>query len=573
MTINEQSKIFDNRSTVIYRRTAHIAGSNSSKCFMQHVVKSLIGLCFMLLILCPRVNAQWSTDPFNSRMITTFGSTVNACPDGTGGFFVAFNSDPGPSIWIQRVDKYGYKKWAQPKQITGKGLLIMGDFQLIPSSDSSAFVIYRDADTLWDSMILMSSPARTYYNKIDVSGNLQWGADEKSITNDTVRADGLSIVSDKNGGFYIAWILKYGVDVDSTHTMLQKISADGEKEWGENGRYVDTWAAYNYSTPHISNRFPDGIFLYYNKEGSGVTVISINTDYSYKWIKSSPWLGRIIPTTDGGGVWAENYYKNSNGNCRLMANKITSGGEFAWSDSGIVIKDDVPNNYVAADYKVLNDGTVAILHKFLYLLTKDGALKDYDTTKTFETGVNSGVRIIPRDSSEFIVIWGRSDTSRYYCQKYNTSGKSLWGNDVLFGTRNWYEYSIVDDGRGGFIAVWSGTFVGLETQQVSCNGVLGEVLTGIREAGGNNHEKFSLGCYPNPFNPNSIIGYQIREAGNVTLKVYDALGREVRTLVNENKSAGKYNVRFDGSNLASGIYFYRLTCNEFTSTKKMILMK
>jgi tetratricopeptide (TPR) repeat protein len=79
--------------------------------------------------------------------------------------------------------------------------------------------------------------------------------------------------------------------------------------------------------------------------------------------------------------------------------------------------------------------------------------------------------------------------------------------------------------------------------------------------------------YPNPFNPYSIIGYQIPEAGNVTLKVFDALGRVVRTLVNENKAAGKYNVRFDGSNLASGIYFYRLTCNHFTSTKKMILMK
>ena len=355
--------------------------------------------------------------------------------------------------------------------------------------------------------------------------------------------------------------------------MLQKISAAGEKDWGENGRYVDTWAAYNYSTPHISNRFPDGIFLYYNKEGSGVTVISINTDCSYKWIKSSPWLGRIIPTTDGGGVWAERYYKNSNGNYTVMVNKISAEGQLVWSDSGVVLKDDITSYSSVADRAVLNDGTTAVMCKELYLINSDGKQISHDSLMPFETGTYYGFKILPRDSSEFIIIWGRSDTSRYYCQKYNTSGKALWANDVLFGTRNWYEHSIIDDGRGGFIAVWSGTFVGLETQQVSCDGVLGEVLTGIREAGGNNHKNFSLGCYPNPFNPYSVIGYQIPEAGNVTLKVFDALGREVKTLVNENKTAGKYTARFDGSNLASGVYYYRLTCNQFTSTKKMILMK
>lgn len=545
---------------------------------MQHVVKSVIGLIFMLLILCPKANAQWSTDPFNSRMITTFGSTVNACPDGTGGFYVAFNSDPGPSIWIQRVDKYGYKKWAQPKQITGKGLLITADFQLIPSNDSSAFIIYRDADTLWDQMVLMSSPARTYYNKIDVSGNLQWGADEKSITNDTVRADGLSIVSDKNGGFYIAWILKYGVDVDSTHTMLQKISADGEKEWGENGRYVDTWAAYNYSTPHISNRFPDGIFLYYNKQGAGATLVSINTDGGFNWRKSSRWFCPVTPTPDGGCAWAGLFYKNSNGNLTLLANKANSDGELTWSDSGMVLADDLSSYSRVTDQKVLQDGTFALLNKtteqsMLYLISQNGTKIEQSGLLPFEVGVNYGLFVRPCDSSEFIVVWTRSDSSRYYCQKFNTSNEALWSNNVLFSANSWSNYSIVDDRRGGLISVWSGTFTGIKTQQVSCNGVLGEVLTGMHESGGNNDKKFSLGCYPNPFNPNSIIDYEIPEAGNVTLKVFDALGREVRTLVSENKTAGKYTVRFDGSNLACGIYFYRLTCNQFTSTKKMMLMK
>ena len=84
---------------------------------------------------------------------------------------------------------------------------------------------------------------------------------------------------------------------------------------------------------------------------------------------------------------------------------------------------------------------------------------------------------------------------------------------------------------------------------------------------------FQMGNYPNPFNPTTIIRYQMPEAGNVTLKIYDILGREVKTLVDEFKDKGSYNVIFDGSNLASGIYIYTLNVNNFTMTKKLLLMK
>jgi Secretion system C-terminal sorting domain len=79
--------------------------------------------------------------------------------------------------------------------------------------------------------------------------------------------------------------------------------------------------------------------------------------------------------------------------------------------------------------------------------------------------------------------------------------------------------------------------------------------------------------YPNPFNPSTIINYQIPEEGFVKLKVYDILGREVRTLVNESKPAGSYNIPFDASDLASGMYIYRLIASNYISTKKMLLIK
>ena len=79
--------------------------------------------------------------------------------------------------------------------------------------------------------------------------------------------------------------------------------------------------------------------------------------------------------------------------------------------------------------------------------------------------------------------------------------------------------------------------------------------------------------YPNPFNPQTTINYQLPRDGMVTLKIYDMLGEEVTTLVNEFKTTGRYNIIFDGSNLASGVYFYRLEAGNFSDSKKFILMK
>ncbi len=79
--------------------------------------------------------------------------------------------------------------------------------------------------------------------------------------------------------------------------------------------------------------------------------------------------------------------------------------------------------------------------------------------------------------------------------------------------------------------------------------------------------------YPNPFNPSTVIIYDLPSAGFVILKVYDIVGKEIATLVNENKQAGAYNVSFNASNLASGIYFYHLRAGNFISIKKMLLIK
>jgi hypothetical protein len=85
---------------------------------------------------------------------------------------------------------------------------------------------------------------------------------------------------------------------------------------------------------------------------------------------------------------------------------------------------------------------------------------------------------------------------------------------------------------------------------------------------------FSLGQnYPNPFNPTTVINYSIPKNANVVLKVYNILGKEIATLVNGQQSAGSHNISFNASNLASGVYFYAIQADGFSSTKKMMLLK
>ncbi|MFI5145287.1 MAG: T9SS type A sorting domain-containing protein, partial [Ignavibacteria bacterium] len=88
-------------------------------------------------------------------------------------------------------------------------------------------------------------------------------------------------------------------------------------------------------------------------------------------------------------------------------------------------------------------------------------------------------------------------------------------------------------------------------------------------------DKFDLlQNYPNPFNPSTKIKFDVpQNIGIVTLKIYDLLGREVIALLNKKLQPGIYEVEWDGSNFASGVYFYKLAAGDFVETKKMVLMK
>jgi hypothetical protein len=103
---------------------------------------------------------------------------------------------------------------------------------------------------------------------------------------------------------------------------------------------------------------------------------------------------------------------------------------------------------------------------------------------------------------------------------------------------------------------------------------LSEITTSVERLSTDLPTRFSLDQnYPNPFNPATTIRFQIPQSGLVSLKVFDVLGHEVATLVNDERTAGSYSTRWDAKNVGSGMYFCRLESNGRHETKKVVLMK
>lgn len=96
---------------------------------------------------------------------------------------------------------------------------------------------------------------------------------------------------------------------------------------------------------------------------------------------------------------------------------------------------------------------------------------------------------------------------------------------------------------------------------------------GVFESSGNPDDYKLFQNFPNPFNPATIISYKINQSGFVTLKVYNLVGQMVGEIVNEFQEVGTYSKQFDASELSAGIYLYKLQINNFTSVKRMTLIK
>ena len=303
------------------------------------------------------------------------------------------------------------------------------------------------------------------------------------------------------------------------------------------------------------------------------TISNPRLSYWTRWDIENNWdYGQAKISTNGGSTWTplEGMYTNpGTGSFQPPGQPLYDGTETNW------VKEEIPLSFsnltnVKFQFQLKSDGSttgdgwylddIGVIYYTLIpveLTSFTANTGNENVTLNWQTATetnNKGFEIqrasgtVDQRISEYKTIGfieGNGTTTK--SSKYNfTDNSPLQGNSI-------YRLKQID---------FNGTF--------SVYGPVGTDFKGITD--------YSLSQnYPNPFNPSTIIKYAVPQAGNIEIKIYNVLGAEITTLVNEYKEAGKYSVEFSANNLktniGSGVYFYTIKAGSFVKTKKMIVLK
>jgi Secretion system C-terminal sorting domain len=158
-----------------------------------------------------------------------------------------------------------------------------------------------------------------------------------------------------------------------------------------------------------------------------------------------------------------------------------------------------------------------------------------------------------------------SSASGFKIERSEQADTNKWNEIAYIDSKNYMNYSFIDNNITSHKYQYRLKAVDVEGNYKYSNKI--DVITEIPS-------RYFLGQnYPNPFNPSTQINFQIEKKGLVTLKVYNILGQEVMQLINKQMDEGNYSISFNGNNLTSGIYFYRLNSGNYSAVKKMIVIK
>ncbi len=345
------------------------------------------------------------------------------------------------------------------------------------------------------------------------------------------------------------------------------------------------------SKPGYYLNFMDPFYCYESEDGGDswkshkLFTRSGLSDYSYKM-----WNGdimifpndpeKILVGVDGGGGCGEGLYKSTDGGDSWHEEYNTGVSTIAMdpTNNDIVYLGTTNLGYVSRSEDGGNSWTLispSYDNAFVYNVwdldvDKNDQVFAATSSGLFKWGGNENwtlVKGFPTTNTTAIVINNHPEPPEYYVgtsgdgiffsndggltwTSYNNGLKKLSITKLVIGKSNLFAGTI----NGG---VWStDLLVGIDDEKVS-------IPT----------EYNLLQNYPNPFNPTTAIRYSIPEHSNVTIKVFDVLGRKVSTIVNKSLLQGNYEVEWDASELTSGIYFYRMQAGEFVESKKMILLR
>ncbi len=573
---------------------------------------------FLLLMSLVATSAfsQWSSDAnVNLAVCDTSGSQelpkiVNT---SDGGAYVSWFDTRGGAyrVYMQRLNAQGMKQWDR------NGILISSnpqntslvDYDLGVDDSNYAVVVFTD--------IRNGGQIEPFAYRVSPQGTLVWGVNgvALSTSSSTFQANP-KVVCTSDGSFVFAWIYAS----TPRKVAMQKLDYAGVKQWGTDPVLLAGTGTENLDYPAIV-RSDNGSVILMNSGYTGTFVSPSN--YRIYTQKYSPagtplWgsvpdtvygLGRVsgffvprlIPDGSNGAFYVWQDDRNNTGSSFSHVQHITSNNTKLFPVNGSAgstlagrLHNDAWVSYTSANGETYmfwyetNSSTQSVYGVYGQKFSANGTRMWADSGVAFKSLASgtqpSFIRTFAKDSAAVVyyieLVSGTNRLIKGF--KTDRNGNLQWG-----GTIKDVSSLLSDKGRltgaftstGNSLLVWADKRLdgnGVYGQELNYNGQLG-LITSVPHGGGNAPDEFSLKQnYPNPFNPSTTIRFQIpnlKPQTAVSLKVFDMLGREVATLVNETKPAGTYNVTFNANNLSSGVYFYRLQASEFVEVRKMILTK
>jgi hypothetical protein len=504
-----------------------------------------------------------SEDRAHSIMQTTDGGFVVA---GYTTSFGAGNTD----MYIVKIDSGGTLQWSKTMGGSGNEWA----WSMIQTTDGG-FAMVGGTNTFG------AGGYDLYIVKLDGSGSFQWS---KTVGGSGNEYDHSCIIQTTDGGFVVAG-LTTSFGAGGADMFIVKLDINGTLQWSKT--VGGTAADYIYSIIQTT----DGGYIVAgstNSFGAGNTdmyIVKIDSGGTLQWSKTMGGSGydlaySIIQATDGSYVVAG--YTNSvgAGDYDLFIVKLNTGGTLMWSKTIGGTGDDKAQ---------------AILQ------TTDGGYVIAGNTASFGAG-SSDFYIVKLDAAGILqsskTIGGTGNDVAYSIKQTTDGGYIVAGSTNSFGAGNLDMYIVKIDGSGiicgnsfsptsisgtggtvdipPFTTASSTPTIISPTSLISTGGTVTSVcsLVGIQPISNEIPGKFSLSQnYPNPFNPVTKINFNIAKTGFVSLTIFDALGRKVETLVNQEMNAGSYGIDFNGSKFVSGVYFYRLQSADFVDVKKLVLLK
>lgn len=552
----------------------------------------LYGVMFALTLIVPIVTfSQWQGNPVSTAVNNQINPMMTT--DGSGGTIITWQDRRNGKfeIFAQRMNSNGNAVW------TTNGIAICtqdSNYNPIIVSDGSGGAIIA-----WQSY-RGSATADIYAQRVNSSGAVQWSTNGVPVCVVVFEQDTIAMISDGLGGAILTW-QDYRSNNGFADVYAQRVNSSGAMLWTANGVSICNQAAAQRGPKLVSDGSGGAFITWYdNRAGNydiytqrigsagavqwttnGVATCTMATDQLKPDICSDGAAGVII-------VW---YDYRSTTDFNIYAQRQGPSGAIVWAVDGVVMNNNVA--YAQIDPKIVSDGmggaiiswtdyrTGITADIYAQRVNSTGAVQWTATGVIICTSANDQIKsqIVSDGNSGAYITWQdhrNAGNADIYAQRIASNAAINWaatGFAICTAANDQLSPMIVSNGNFGAIVAWqdyrSGNNFDIYETGFNTSG-----FVAVENGGTIFPHEFSLSQnYPNPFNPSTVINYQLPTSSNVKISIYNALGKEVNILVNEQKNAGNYNVEWNAENYPSGVYFYRLDAGSFVSNKKMILIK